>query len=480
MWRRLTREWWIYAITLGLMVLGIYRLWPHSETRALKMTAGDATGLRHRLALDIVREASHQGMVIEVAPSHGSEAALAAVKAGQFDLALVQGGLATQLSDSVRQVSALHIEPLHLLAKPELCEQIAATGLGALAGRRINLGAIGSGTNALAREVLAFAGLRSAGANQPSEASYVPDTLSYSQLMSAAIDVLPDALFTVSSLPSPIASFMIEQHGYRLVPLEFGEALSLQALLELGKSLNAGQIDKRHLFSTQIPNHTYSVRRAEPSKPLETIGTRLLLVAHQSVHDDTIKRLLDVVYNSSFARAERPALDANLLDLPSEYPLHNGAELYRQRNKPLIAGDAVDYMEKLLAIAATVVGGLFFLVQWLLRTRRRQREASLASYMERVIGIENEIMRYELARRLDLPSLMQLQRELAGLKADAVRRFANGELQGEALIQGFLSLVNDARQQLTRLILHQRENIEQLSAQRHLNPDEIWDKQTSL
>ena len=113
-----------------------------------------------------------------------------------------------------------------------------------------------------------------------------------------------------------------------------------------------------------------------------------------------------------------------------------------------------------------------------MRSSRRRREASFASYMERVIQIENESMQNELAAQLDLATLIRLQRELAVLKSDAVSKFAAGKLEGEGLIHGFLALVNDARNQLTRLILHQRENIEQLAATQNHTVDEVWLEQS--
>jgi hypothetical protein len=51
---------------------------------------------------------------------------------------------------------------------------------------------------------------------------------------------LPDAIFPVSSLPSPLADFLIESREYRLVPLPFGEALSREKFLQLRVSVAAG------------------------------------------------------------------------------------------------------------------------------------------------------------------------------------------------------------------------------------------------
>jgi hypothetical protein len=362
-----------------------------------------------------------------------------------------------------------------LLVKPELQSLVNEKGLSQLAGRKINLGAIGSGTHSLASSVLRFAGLRMD--SEQGDALYHPNAMNYAELLTAEKGSLPDAVFTVSSLPSPIADFLTDKHDFRLVPIPFGEAFSLQALSELGTKPEEGAIDKRHVYPTTIPAFTYRVEPASPAESLKTVGTRLLLVVHERVPGEAVKRILECLYDSSFIPSDR-SLENSLLDLPPEFPLHPGAELYRQRNKPIIAGDAIDYLEKVLAIAATVAGGTFFVVQWYLRSNRRKREASFASYMERVIQIENESMQNELAAQLDLATLIRLQRELAVLKSEAVSRFAAGKLEGEGLIHGFLALVNDARNQLTRLILHQRENIEEIAASQNHSVGEVWLEQS--
>jgi TRAP-type uncharacterized transport system substrate-binding protein len=465
-------------LLLGILLLGsaVSMLVDFRPRRlaTLKLTAGDVNGLRHRLAVDFADEARSQGLQIKIQPTDGSEAALLAVDRGEFDLALVQGGLRGKNLDNVRQVTALHVEPLHLLVKPELFAAIEQRGLAALEGATINVGSSGSGTQALSKEVLDFVGL----VNSTDDSLYRPNELAYEQLLSVSAELLPDAIFTVSSLPSPVATHLIRAHRFRLVPLNFGEALSLQALVELGAPEGYGDIDKRLIYKTQIPSYTYSVQRAEPPETLTTFGTRMLLVAHESVDPAVVARLLDALFESDFAQAERPPLDTSLLDLPPELPMHAGAIYYRQRNKPVIAGDLVDYVEKLLAIAATLLGGTFFLAQWYFRMLRRRRESNLAHYIVRVTQIEKEALDNEVAAQLNLAALIRLQNELAKIKAEAVQRFASGELEGESLIQGFLSLVNDARNQLTRLILHQRENIEEESQALHASSDELWRAQS--
>lgn len=146
---------------VGLLLLSLYWLRPAGRPKhpPPKMTAGDASGLRHKLALEFAKEAAGVGITIEVQATSGSEAALEGLKNGEFDLAFVQGGLATQNMTHVRQLTAMHIEPLHLLIKAESYERIAESGMHELSGLTVNLGPVGSGTQILATEVLRFAGL---------------------------------------------------------------------------------------------------------------------------------------------------------------------------------------------------------------------------------------------------------------------------------------------------------------------------------
>ncbi len=476
--RRYLRETLLLIIAVGMLFLSLYWLVPNPapRPRSLRMTAGDASGLRHKLALELAKEARRVGIEVEVQPTSGSEAAMAGLMSGEFDLAFVQGGLSTELAQGIFQATAMHIEPLHLLVSADLFQRCQSGGLKALNGCRVNLGSAESGTHMLASAVLTFAGLAEKSPHNPD--GFEASTFGYSDLLQLPRSEVPDAIFTVSSLPSPVADQLVEEHGYRLMPLPFAEALTLQALSELGAPRKSGAIDKRHIFEARIPAYTYSVNPAEPPAQLATIGTRLLLLANREVPEDVIASLLDVLYGSDFSRAERPPLDPSLLDLPSEFPLHPGAESYRARNKPLIAGDAIDYWEKVIAITATLVGGTFFIAQWYLSWSRRRREASFASYMERVLSIEHASMQTELSAELDLAELIKLQRDLAEIKSDAMRKFSAGQLEGEGMIHGFLALANDARNQLTRLILHQRENIEQQAMQQHVEANQIWSEQS--
>src|SRR5262249_22163758 len=161
-------------------------------------------------------------IALELRETVGSEEALDWVQARKVDVALVQGGLSADARPDVRQVAALQVEPLHLVVKKELADDVSAH-LSALDGKTVNAGEPGSGTHALAVQVLEFAGLRPRA--DGSDRGYIPRPMSRQEMFAEEDPArLPDAVFLVSSLPSLTVKYLVTRHGYRLVPLRFGEA----------------------------------------------------------------------------------------------------------------------------------------------------------------------------------------------------------------------------------------------------------------
>jgi hypothetical protein len=183
---------------------------------------------------------------------------------------------------------------------------------------------------------------------------------------------------------------------------------------------------------------------------------------------------LDAVFSGDFAQYYRPPLDSSLLELAPEYPWHAGTEEFRQYNKPLLAGDVIDLLEKGSSLAGAIAGALFFLWQWVRQRSRRSRELGFEAYMVKVATVERQTLEREVASSLELKELLRLQVELNRLKNEAISRFAEGKLEGEALMSGFLTHVNDARSHIARLILHERDNLENRAELEHRSSAELW------
>jgi hypothetical protein len=127
--------------------------------------------------------------------------------------------------------------------------------------------------------------------------------------------------------------------------------------------------------------------------------------------------------------------------------------LYRQRNAPLLSGEALDWAHKGLAILAAAASGLFVLWRWAGQYRHHKRFKGFNKYIVRVTRIEEQAMRAEKDGPLALAELPALQDKLGRLKIQALDEFASEELTGSELLSGFLVQVNDARNYLASLIL---------------------------
>jgi TRAP transporter TAXI family solute receptor len=471
--RRLIRDWVIAVVGLAALALAVWYYFRQDrgqKTYALTLTAGSAQGLRHQIAATLADESKQHGIDARVVATHGSEEMLDMINARRLDVALVQGGLSLGGRQHIRQVAALHVEPLHLLVKAELFGS-ASKNLAALRGKVVNLSEAGSGTHALALEVLRFAGLH------PDQGGFRPATLGYSQLVDETDRAkLPDAVFLVSSLPSPVAKHLATRMDYRLVPLPFGEAFALDALIQKAptRAATTEEVEKSYIYDATIPAFTYSVEPGVPPTATHTLGTRLLVVAHQDVSPDAIGHLLDTIFTTSFAQVPKPPLEPKLLDLPPEFPLHAGTVRYMQRNKPLIAGDVMAFWEKAARIGAPCVVGFLSIWQWWRQRRARQRELEFKDYILRVSQLEQRAVELESAAHLDLRELLEIQRQLNLLKKEALDRFAEGELEGKELMSDFVAMVNDARNYITRLMLHERDHLQERAQTQGRAVQEVW------
>ena len=88
--------------------------------------------------------------------------------------------------------------------------------------------------------------------------------------------------------------------------------------------------------------------------------------------------------------------------------------------------------------------------------RRRRRDRQFLSCIERVGEIEQRAMQYECDELMDIDDLVGLQQELTEIRRGMVKQFQDGAIDGADTLSGFLMHVNDANENLTRMILHER------------------------
>jgi hypothetical protein len=255
-----------------------------------------------------------------------------------------------------------------------------------------------------------------------------------------------------------VTAHLVTHHGYRLVPLPFGEAFALSSMAhEKGAQHASHTIDMAHTYPTTIPAFTYGVEPAIPPRALPTLGNRLLAVAHKDVNPRAIERMIDCIYGSKFAQVIRPPLDAKMMDLAPELPWHDGARAYRQRNRPVVSGMVMESTQKGFAIFAGAASGLFVLWQWFKLRSQFLRDRGFSKYINKIAYIETTASCVERDQIGGLALLHELRDKLADLKGEALARFTEGELSGHELMQGFLVQANDVRDYIRDLIRRQEE-----------------------
>lgn len=456
------------AFTLAVWAVVNYRAEfqnPTPPARSFTITGGAAMAQRLQIARLLVREARTRGVELRIEESAGSIDSAQRVQSGAIDFALLQGGLDYGEFPRLRQVATLHAEALHLLVKKSMIpagdpDQFR---LSMLVGKTVNVGGIGAGTHTLALEILDYAGLRPG-------VDYQLADYSLSELLQGKKVPPPDAVFLVSMIHSPTVRDLVQRQDYLVIPLPFAEAFSMDDLDFQSEQLvdsSLPKVKRRFLVPTVIPPYAYDIEPPVPARALPTVGMRLILATNDSTQPIVVDRLIQAVYNSGFSQAVRPHLTDQLMDLPPEIPWHAAALEYKERNKALITADAIDLVEKefsilgaVLSITGTLALAYFSLRQWIRQWSRRRRSLRFETYIARVVEIERHVLALELDRSTSLDPLLDLQRQLGQLKAEALERFVNGEIEGEDLLLGFLAQVNDARDYVTRLILHERDNLE--------------------
>jgi len=319
------------------------------------------------------------------------------------------------------------------LVKAEYANAATTRGLSALRGKRINLSTPGSGTRRLATTVLAFAGLTPG-------VDFEDVALPYDTLERTPYTRLPDAVFVVSLMPSPVVEDLAHRNGYRLIPLPYAPALALR---------------DPAVRDALIPACAYGASPPVPPRDVHTVGARLLLVTRRGTDKETVSRLLGALYeNGQFSRrAVLPDLSEATLAQAPELPLHPGAIAYLRRNEPVITNDNIEGLENLRSLLVSVAVAGFFLWRWL----QRRRFLGFESYLSEITQIEREILAREREGGFGAGELSGLRNRLGELKTDALHRFARGELRGEELMSAFLTHVADVRAHIHSLILSERD-----------------------
>ena len=315
----------------------------------------------------------------------------------------------------------LDCETLHLFVKPEIYER----GLAGLRGRSIFMGPPGSASRCVAEEVLQFIGL-SGGKD------FIVDERPYGEMMKSP-DAMPDAIFSLSPLPSPLGERLVRQFGYQLLELPMGEALALR---------------KPCFEDILIPADTYGASPAVPQKPIHSIGVRGVLIAHRNVPKVAVERLLEVFYESDFAlRANVKKLDPAMLQRSGDYPAHAGTIVYMHRSDPWPLQKLLTKLQGFIGSMVSVLSAILLAWHWI-----RRRKVEVGSYQQECTPLDLDAQRAACHGEFGEAELSGCLTQLARLKAEVLEQHHQQFLSGDKQVVDIVSRIEGLQNLLPGLV----------------------------
>ncbi|MDA8018874.1 MAG: TAXI family TRAP transporter solute-binding subunit [Thermoanaerobaculia bacterium] len=158
---------WLPVVVLAVAAFGftLTKLEPPAPDR-LRLASGGVGGAYDTFAREYVSVLAAHDIELEIVPTAGAVENLRLLAAGDVDIAMLQGGVVLDADgslrgslDDLRSLGATFFEPVWLFYRADGEAGGGVVRLTDLAGRRVAVGPEGSGTDALARQLLTDNGL---------------------------------------------------------------------------------------------------------------------------------------------------------------------------------------------------------------------------------------------------------------------------------------------------------------------------------
>jgi len=388
----------------------------------LTIATGPESGTYHALgsALKRVLEGNNAFSSVDILSTDGSVENMQLIGATKdpVDLAFVQADAAP--ATNARLLTILYDEVLHILASTK-----SGAGIDSifdLQGRRVAMGAAGSGTRELARRILLHFGI-DVGEDL---------LLSPTETARGLADGSVEAAFMLSAIPSRLISEMAWDNAIRFVPL--------------GRALEAG--DEAHALELVFPGiKGYIIPRATyirwPQEPVHTVSVAAMLVARKDLDEEMARAIVEALFGNRSGEAGMEGKDLIVARKirenydPAEVTVsyHPGATAYYHREQPPFFVEYAEALSLGLTLMLGIYSAFIALREWLRRRMKNRIDAYLLQVEQLASGLH----------ALPPDELRQRQKAL-----ESLRRAAFADLIAERLLadEAFTILQNHLRDEL--------------------------------
>ncbi len=380
----------ILIAIIGLSWLVLKILEP-AQIRTLSIATGSSNGIYYLKANQYSNLLIEEGFKVDILKTAGSVENLQLLKEGKADIAFLQGGVADKRAkEELRTISNIYFEPVwifhHKSHKP-------IEYLNDLAHKRVSIGAKGSGTIALAKELLEATKIDINSTN----IKQLDTKSAYEAFKRGELD----AFFIVTAASSPLIQEILQDPNIALTKLKRVKALQ-----------------KHFKFLTQItiPEGSISLVKNIPSKDIKLIATTAALVVKKDL-DDTLVRFMTMQVTKAiregkdFQKVSNKNLDIPMHEESKNYFLTGDSWL--EKIFPYWVASNIDRLKFLLIPILTLLipaaKSLLPLYRWRIRSRiyrwykeldRLENDMKMLS-QKKIEGLENLLT--EINDQTDVP-----------------------------------------------------------------------------
>ena len=254
------------------------------------------------------------GITVNVVSTDGSKANILGIDAGNYQLGTVQSDVMAYAAagtrsfekegklDSFRVIGGLYAEAVQLVTMDANIKSVAD-----LKGKKVSIGAAGSGVYFNAVDILSAAGL--------TEQDIVPQYQSFADSADALKDGKIDAAFIVAGAPTPAIQELTTSASAYLVPIDGDVAAKL--------------METSPYYTTyKIPAETYKGQTAD----VTTVTVKATLIVSTSASEDDVYNITKAIFDNKEAITTAHAKGAELsLENATQgmtAPFHAGAAKY--------------------------------------------------------------------------------------------------------------------------------------------------------
>lgn len=421
---RRVRTWATLGMTFLLITsLLVWMLQRETVPRQIRIATGSQQGLYFKVGSTIGAALEERiGSKIDIKRTDGSKDNFQLLKAGQVDLAIVQGGSVPIEEASV--ITPLFREFVFVVVRKGTNIQ----SVWELSGRKVCLGQKGSGNRDAALKVLQHFGIDQndiAGNNDlPLE-----DLLGDSSI---------EAAIVTAGIEHPLLRKLLSTHQFEILPIRSAVAMELV-----------------HPFvrNVEIPRGLFAEHPPVPAESIPTIATTAYLVSGNDAPSDLVQAALEAIHEESL-KLEVPTLIARR-DAPqlTVTRLHPTAQRYFNPEDNI--GEIVTVMESLIAMKEllfAIGAGVYLMwIRWL-RLKEKEHRQVVDRQKEHLDRLLTETLRIEKTQltTCDPNRLSGLLKEVTQIKLQALQELTDEELRGN---QSFSILLDQCSSLISKIQL---------------------------